>query len=100
LQVIYDIHCERQINRIGQLIDQKSPIFASLIIIGRQGERLTKQILFNLSTTVKMEKVCLHRNDAICVHMWIQLNQERVLLYREHQVGPPNQDFILALQSP
>ena len=100
LQIIYDIHCERQIDNLGRLIDQKHPTFVSLTVIGGKDERLTKHVLYNLSAKVKREKVRLHKNDAISIHMWIKLNLERVLLYREHQVGPPSQDFILALQSP
>jgi hypothetical protein len=89
LQVIYDIHSERQIDIIGKLIDQKSATFASLTIIGGKDERLTKQVIFHLSTKVKMEKDCLHRNDAVSVHMWIQLNQERVLYIGSTKLGLP-----------
>ena len=100
LQVIFDIHCERQIDKIGELVDQKCPTFVSLTVVGGKDERLTKEVIYNLATKVKMEKVRLHKNDSISTHMWVQLNLERVLLYREHQVGPPGQDFMLALQSP
>jgi hypothetical protein len=30
----------------------------------------------------------------------VKLHLERVLLYNEHKIGPPAQDFIMVLQSP
>ena len=98
LNIIFDIHCDKQQQYIVGSIDHKSSDFVP-VIMGRD-QLITKRDLVNIMNEVKKETMKLDNDDAISVHKWIKLHIERVLLYNEHKVGPPAQDFILVLQSP
>jgi hypothetical protein len=97
LNIIFDIHYDKQQKYIVGSIDHKSSDFM-LVIMGRD-QLITKRDLVNMMNEVKKETMKLDKVDAILVHKWIKLHIERVLLYNEHKVGPPAQDFILVLQS-
>lgn len=47
-----------------------------------------------------MDKIALDENDKVSVQMWMDKNQKRVVLHRQHQIGPSAVQVILALQSP
>jgi hypothetical protein len=54
-----------RIDKRGKLIDQKCPKFVSLSVIGGKYERLTIEVIYNLATKVNIEKVRLHKKNAI-----------------------------------
>ena len=95
---IYDLHCIAQCNRASP--DRDCLALVPLSTLDGRDDLVEKRDLYNLLTKVLKEKVRLNENDQISVQMWMDKNRERVVFHRQHQIGPPAIDFILALQSP
>jgi hypothetical protein len=98
LNIIFDIHCGKQIKYITGTVDHNSPDFVP-VVMGKD-QLIQKRDLINIQNDVKNRTIWLDKIDAISVQKWMKLHLERMLLYREHKIGPPAQDFIMVLQSP
>ena len=55
---------------------------------------------YNLKVKVLKETTRLHDNDLISISKWIDAYPKRVVIHRQYRIGPPEVEFILALQSP
>ena len=94
------MHCKNQIEREGGDrgidLDSIQPLTTS---DGRD-DLVSLKDLYNLRAKVACETVCKDNNDQKSVGMWIENNRDRVVLHHEYKSGPPEEDFLLALQSP
>jgi hypothetical protein len=99
VNIIYDIHCHTQMQRLGDSLDQTCRTFASLTLVGGRDNFLSKRDLHNLKVRVLRENIRLHKDDVTLVNMWVTRNIERLLVYQERKQEPFKQDFFLPLQS-
>ena len=97
---IYDLHCKNQFDREGGDRGIHLDSIQPLSTLDGRDDLVSLKDLYNLRAKVASETVCKDQNDQKSVGIWIDNNRERVLLHHEYKKGPPEQDFLLAVQSP
>jgi hypothetical protein len=81
VNIIYDIHCDTQMQCLGDSLDQTCGTFASLTLVGGRDDFLSKRDLHNLKVRVLRENIKLHKGDVTSVNMWVTRNTKRLLVY-------------------
>ena len=97
---IFYFHCRNQLKREGVDRDIDGTTLAPLTTLDGRDDLVSIRDLYNLTKKVMKEEVQFDENDQKSVGMWISNNKERVLVHQEYKEGPPEQDFLLALQAP
>ena len=100
VSTIHDLHCTQQMNISGLAPDLNCSILVPLCTLDGRDDLLHKRDLHNLNMKRQRETTRRHDNDLISIQKWIDAYPERVVIHRQYCIGPPEVEFILALQSP